>query len=177
MTLAGLPQSAPSGLVGMSANGLVSSGTSMANAIHFPSGDQLMLVGDFCTLVTLAVWPVSSQRTKIWTEPSALDAYSNRLPSGDQRGEKSLALPVVSGRRSLPSKSTIQRLDRFLSFMMSLKLRTNTTFMPSGEICGSDAVSSSNMSISRKNFSGGAAGFSEARPGEGTRQTQPRARK
>src|SRR3989454_8289654 len=175
MTLAGLAHSAPSGLVGISANGLVSSGTSMANAIHFPSGDQVMLVGDFCTLVTLAVWPVSSQRTKIWTEPSALDAYSNRLPSGDQRDEKSLPLPDVSGRRSLPSKSTIQRLDRFLSFMMSLKLRTNTTFMPSGEICGSEAVSRSNMSISRKNFSGGAAGLSEARPGEGTRQTQPRA--
>ena len=40
--------------------------------------------------------------------------------------------------------------------MMSLKLRTNTTLEPSGEICGSEAVSRSNMSISRKNFSGGA---------------------
>src|SRR6266487_4238517 len=176
MTLAGFPQSAPSGLAGISANGLVSSGTSMANAIHFPSGDQVILVGDFCTLVTLAVWPVSSQRTKIWTEPSALDAYSNRLPSGDQRGEKSLALPLVRGRRSLPSKSTIQRLDRFLSFMMSLKFRTNATFLPSGEICGSDAVSRSNRSSNRKNFSGGAAGLSEAMPGDGTNKTNPRAR-
>src|SRR5436190_187711 len=99
-----------------------------------------------------------------------------RLPSGDQRGEKSFAPPDVSGRRSLPPKSTIQRLDRFLSFMMSLKLRTNTTFVPSGEICGSDAVSKSNISIRRKNFSGGAAGLSDVKPDVGRNKAEPRAR-
>src|SRR6476660_6352855 len=53
----------------------------------------------------------------------------------------------------------IHRLDRFRSFMISLKFRTKTTFAPSGEICGSVAVSRSNISMGRKRFAGSCVGF------------------
>src|SRR6188508_615636 len=123
MTFGGLLHSAPSGLAGKAAKGLFSVGTSMVNAIHLPSGDQAIDPGDFCTLVTLASCPLSIQRTKIWVLPSTAEEKSRRRPSGDQRGELSLAVLAVRGRKFEPSKSTIQRLDRLRSFMISLELR------------------------------------------------------
>src|SRR5215467_8686755 len=78
-----------------------------------------------------------------------------RVPSGDHRGAPSLKLPVVKGRLLEPSKLTIQRLEQRLSVITSLNCRTYMTFSPSGEICGSAAVSISKMSIgvSRSDFS------------------------
>ena len=61
--LAGAAQSAPSGFSGSSAKGICCSGTNMENAIHWPSGDHASPPGDFVSCVSLAICPVSIQRT------------------------------------------------------------------------------------------------------------------
>ena len=62
-----------------------------------------------------------------------------------------LQLPMseVSGRWFAPSKLTIHRLDRRLSAMMSLKFLMHAMRSPSGDICGSAAVSRSKTSSTR----------------------------
>jgi hypothetical protein len=58
------------------------------------------------------------------TDHSSAETYKSRLPSGDQRGELSFRMPVVNGRCSVPSVLMIHKLERWRSFMISMKLRT-----------------------------------------------------
>ena len=69
-----------------------------------------------------------------------------RVPSGDHRGDP----PAPSRRCPAPPASMIQSSDRLRSRMMSIDVRTYTTRLPSGEICGSAAYSSWNTSMDSK---------------------------
>src|SRR6185369_16416488 len=116
-------------------------------AMVLPSGDQAMESGGSTRLVSSAVCPESIQRTYNCGEPSAAETYAMRVPSGDQRGWLKLRASERSGRLLLPSASTIHRLRRVRSVMMSWLTRTYTMWLPSGEICTSSAYSSWNTSI------------------------------
>ena len=63
-----------------------------------------------------------------------------RVPSGDQRGDESPAVPVVSGRCSVPSKLTIQRLEtRRSSFTVGRDLRIRS-YLDTENVHGLQAI-------------------------------------
>src|SRR5690349_14859939 len=115
MTLGGAAHSAPFGAAGICAIDRSAAGTRIVNAIDLPSGDQLRLRGACVKCVIAADSARSIQRTKIWDLPSSLATQASRFPSGDQAAPPSFAAPVVSGRLSRPSLSTIQRFERLRS--------------------------------------------------------------
>ena len=124
MTVGGSAHLAPDGAEGMEAIGFGVAGSKAMKAICVPSGDHARFPGGWVMLVTRAIWPVSIQRTQICVAPPSDERKASRVPSGDQRGETSLRGPVVRARWFLPSASTIQRFDWFLSVMTSENWRT-----------------------------------------------------
>src|SRR4051812_12107644 len=106
MTLGGAAHSAPAGISGNLTNGSGFSATNMVKARCLPSGAQVRLVGVAVSLLSLVVCWFSVDQVKICAVPSLLEMYARRLPSGDQRGEESLLLPVVMNWWLVPSRLT-----------------------------------------------------------------------
>ena len=63
------------------------------------------------------------------------------VPSGDQVGDDTLKLPVVSSRIRLVERSMRSRLLWLRSFILSTLPRVNRMWVPSGEISGLPADS------------------------------------
>src|SRR5690606_30908820 len=116
-------------------------GTSIVNAIHFPSGDHAMSDGDSSSRVICVTAPSASiHRTKICDprgSPRAMNAI--RVPSGDHRAEE----PSISFLCLEPSAFMIQSDDSQRSLTLSTHPRVKTICRPSGERRGSETRSQS----------------------------------
>ena len=115
----------------------------IVNEIRVPSGDQRIPPGERSRLVSWTVSRVSSHIMWIWLVPLLSERKAILVASGDQIGDETWKLPVVSSRARRVAVSMIRRLLWLRSFILSTLPRVNRMWLPSGEILGlpTDSIS------------------------------------